>query len=381
LIAENHHECCRPVVRRKAFAVLLLLLLCVSVNSPRAGAASTATKPASRSTKVRIPPHLARKVDALLSKVDKAHGKAEREQIAVELSQLDKRTAPYLASLFADLKGFRQVVAGKALLAMKSPGALPMMLSELKSRGALANPELMKYLSETHVDDALPLLLQARPKASLETKQAITYCLTYFNTPSCIDAFSEGIDSPDSLIRLYSHLGMGRLLRAYATAEVREVPDWSKRIDKLVQGLDGHLRRCVAARDIPGTVRCIEHLGLTGRRKAAEAVYDCLRDDSPPIRAAAVKAIGRLGPHGQRYTRELLHIIEDDELLVRLQAIEALASLGERAAVPLIARMLYTKDLRTRALAVTALRTLTGKNFGPYPEAWLNWWEKEQEAP
>lgn len=52
-----------------------------------------------------------------------------------------------------------------------------------------------------------------------------------------------------------------------------------------------------------------------------------------------------------------------------------LAALGDRKAVPALISALHRRDVREDAL--TALRRLTRRDFGPNPAAWQSWWQLE----
>lgn len=358
-------------------ALASLVALCGAVADLPAQALVTSSLPVIRSR--RPDDATVKKAELLLETVDRAKDEKARNGIAKELAALGPKVIPHLASRFSELEGFRQVVAAKALLALKAPSVADLLYGELCHDGTGTHEEIMRLLARRRDPRALPVYLKLLPESTGEVKTVIYYCLTYYTDRSCFDAWAIGMGSDNRNIRLYSYLGMNRLLAAHArAASPASDTAWVKKVDDLAETLIRRLGEARMRGDAPGMIRGLELLGLTGRERAADVVQEYLEERSPGVRATAAKALGGLAQYGRKYSGKLMDALDDSHLCVRLEATEALADLGETEAIPLIVDMLNTKNLRVRQAAVTALQRLSGKSLGYYPEPWHRWWNEQR---
>jgi HEAT repeat protein len=138
-------------------------------------------------------------------------------------------------------------------------------------------------------------------------------------------------------------------------------------------------------------------LGNLGSEDAAPALIEALGSDTPGLREVAAWALGQLSlpeaprplmnalrdkePRVRRAAAWALYNIEDADAApeletalaretdkgLRLDYIRALAAMGERSA-SVLARLLESKDVEVREIAVTALAG--GHAGGPWPWPW-----------
>jgi len=83
------------------------------------------------------------------------------------------------------------------------------------------------------------------------------------------------------------------------------------------------------------------------------SIEEELQDVSSPVRCAAVRRLGDLGPAGAQHADEVAAKLEDPSGRVRCAAIEALASMEARADA--VATRLHDTNVKVRCTAVRAL--------------------------
>jgi hypothetical protein len=100
------------------------------------------------------------------------------------------------------------------------------------------------------------------------------------------------------------------------------------------------------------------------------------------VRAATARALGQLG--APRAVAPLLDALDDAHPRVLEAVATALGALGDPSAIaPLVDRLaaVLETDLRVADVVIQALRAITGKDFGPYPEGWRDWWNAVRDRP
>lgn len=106
-------------------------------------------------------------------------------------------------------------------------------------------------------------------------------------------------------------------------------------------------------------VRAADALGTIGGPKVVEAVLSLVKDKDEFIRRCAVEILIASKAHasGESVLSSLLDALGDADWWVRERAIDALASLGDRRAVPPLLRVME-QDVKAAPVAIRALATL-----------------------
>jgi len=123
-------------------------------------------------------------------------------------------------------------------------------------------------------------------------------------------------------------------------------------------------------------------LGKVGDYRAIEPLYAILQRDYPDfeapkgkgeypsVRGAAAEALG-MQQVDKAYPLIVAALHNPDYFYVRVSAANALASLGDKRAIPELISVLDDANSNVRHAAVTALKTLTGDDFGEDQAAWM----------
>jgi HEAT repeat protein len=122
-------------------------------------------------------------------------------------------------------------------------------------------------------------------------------------------------------------------------------------------------------------------LGQIGGPRAVQALREALeRESQPLVTCAMLQALGKMGnPEVAPAVRAKLG---SEDLSVVKFAARAVKALGDKEAVPALiealARVQRNVAARVRSEVLDALRTLSGRNFGPEPGPWRDWLEKKR---
>jgi HEAT repeat protein len=110
----------------------------------------------------------------------------------------------------------------------------------------------------------------------------------------------------------------------------------------------------------------VDALYSIGARRALSPILGALSDRSWKVRMRAAQLAGRLLA-GRKVRPEFLKLLRDPHYLVRLQAAESLAEIGDRAAIRLLRRTLRDRSPLVRSYAAATI----GELGGPREEAVL----------
>ena len=319
-----------------------------------------------------------KEIDKLIEEVDRAIDDKARNVLSAKIVAISQEEAPFLLSWYPALEGYKQVVVAQSLLRMKNEKIADLMLATLKLKGLQTQDEIMVFLARLKVTAALDSYLQLLPKAKDDTRQTLYYCLTYYIDPRCLDLLMEGFFSDNENIRLYSRTALEKLLPAYALKPPENDKQWARKMDDLTKKLIQEIKKSPSGPDNTRMIYIMELLSYTGRENAAAALSKLLSDNSLGVRASALEDMRNLGELAKFHSKDILKLLADSESLARLEAVKTVVQLDIKEAVPFLAPMLKTDDLRERNAVLSALRRLTGQEIGPYPEAWMRWYEKSQ---
>ena len=112
---------------------------------------------------------------------------------------------------------------------------------------------------------------------------------------------------------------------------------------------------------------------------ALPLVLPLLRDSNAEVRYNAAECVGLLQINTGQVYATLRALLSDKERLVRIQAAESLALIGDRGALPKLAQLLSDRDSVVRSYAATAIADLNGSAYARDVEKALRA-EKEELA-
>ncbi len=145
------------------------------------------------------------------------------------------------------------------------------------------------------------------------------------------------------------------------------------------QSVSPHL---VATLNDPDSIVRRSALLALGRLNAVEtvpAIILVLNDDDNFTRCQAAHVLGLLGQDGA--VVPLVAILEKDPYAVARQtAANALGEIGSETAVKPLINSLDDENHLVRSASRIALTRITGAEFGPYKEAWMDWWNEKHPA-
>ena len=240
-----------------------------------------------------------------------------------DVGSADPRTRAIAADALADVAddgGREQAVTALVPL-------LQDVRHEVRAAAALALGTLKR-------PQAVPALLARLDDDSSEVRQSVAIALGRIGDPSAFETLADALENgpPD--------------LRFQAAVSLAEI-DAARAYEPLVRAIrdgDAEVRESVAAA-----------LALVGDRRAAGWLAELLTDARRETRFEAACTLAAMGD--ARATGPLSELVADDDLAWR--AIEGLESLGDRQALPALAR-LVGRRFAPRILRVRAAAALLG---------------------
>ncbi len=180
------------------------------------------------------------------------------------------------------------------------------------------------------------------------------------------DLLEEAANSPDAEIRYRVRLIRQRRGQAHSERVLRAT------------------LTAVADRKLPGTAAEIlaaletsvddglwglagEALAATAREADYERIRAALASRHPMVRAVAIHALAAAGD--REVAADLRPLLNDSHERVALAAALALADWGDRSSLPVLVRLLESKDMITRWESIRALRFLTRQDLAYHPRA------------
>ena len=118
-----------------------------------------------------------------------------------------------------------------------------------------------------------------------------------------------------------------------------------------------------------------------GRQKVAEAgplILPEIRHKDPRMRMEAAYAISRIKPEGA--LKAVASLIDDKIWQVRVQAVNRLGWMKDRAIVPILIRRLARENGRLREDIIDILTKMTRLDYGLDVKRWDAWWKASGEA-
>jgi len=123
----------------------------------------------------------------------------------------------------------------------------------------------------------------------------------------------------------------------------------------------------------------ITALGKIGDSQALPALVKALHHSDSYTRYVAAEALGKLGPKAAPAIPDLIETINDEFSQAGWAAVTSLGQIGPEAdeAIPVLIKLLEGEDWSYKHYAASALKSITGQNFGEDAAAWQKWWEAQ----
>jgi len=372
------------MLRKNASLKAILILLLAIAPAVCAAQEEQSSKDVDKLIEEKQERKLQSEIDALLSTIEQADGAREKAVAARELAAKGKPAIPYLVELYpsesTEVKGWLAQIFWR----MRSPEDFrDVLFKDFEKEGLNASADVIRVLARMKDERATPLMLKCLKSANAEQKATLYYALSEVTDYRAIDALRKGLESDER--RIWTNCVNGlRKLQARALKEIeqkRQKEESFKVEEKLLKALQKalveRLKKCKDRKDCQRFI--IEVLGKSGDQKFSSTVADFLDDDNVSVRIEAMNALAEL--KDTFYAGDICALLEDESELVRRKAPRALAKLGDLSAVPNLIETLHSEDPVLKKEALMALRKMSGQNFGMNPNLWMDWWQKYQTSP
>ncbi|MEW6742434.1 MAG: HEAT repeat domain-containing protein [Planctomycetota bacterium] len=123
----------------------------------------------------------------------------------------------------------------------------------------------------------------------------------------------------------------------------------------------------------------IDALGELRAREAVPPLLERLASAAPPLQTAIIDGLALIDDRETAVPRILEHI-ETGPWQVRSAAIQALGVLRHPDSVEPLVELYVKEEGRLREEIYQALQKLTGYDYGPYPDRWLEWWQRSRDG-
>jgi len=214
--------------------------------------------------------------------------------------------------------------------------------------------------------DALTKLLEDQHKT---VRQAALEGLAGMRIPVDVGAVCQRLRDPDLTVQAKAIETIVQINDPKAVYHLLDIlQDESEYVRRAAVEVLNQVGNTSAIKDLLGAlrdrdwwvrVRAADALGTIGGPKVVEAVLSLVKDKDEFIRRCAVEILisSKVQTGGDSVLSSLLEALGDADWWVRERAIDALASLGDRRAVPPLIRVME-QDVRAAPVAIRALASL-----------------------
>jgi serine/threonine-protein kinase len=274
------------------------------------------------------------------------------------------------------------------------------LLRLLDAVGKESRTLVLRLLDEVATDSLVPELVSRITSEDWQTRHYIAKTLRRFSTEASRDALTKLLEDPHKTVRHTALEGLAAMTIAVDVGPICQRlrdPDLTvqaKAIETIVQINDPkavhhlldilqdeseYVRRAAvevlnlvgntsAIKDLLGAlrdrdwwvrVRAADALGSIGGPKVVEAVLSLVKDKDEFIRRCAIEILvtTRAQGGGEAVLPSLVEALDDGDWWVKERAIDALAGLGDKRAVPPLLRVME-QDIKAAPVAMRALASL-----------------------
>lgn len=260
------------------------------------------------------------------------------------VSALEAMAAPAaLTALGSALKNRDPLVrlsAAGALSRFALPGATPYLIHALQRDGDVRVQAAAAEGLAGQGGDAYPVLEAALKGPDRAVGEALLNKLLTLNDPNALSLFLTALRHRDAGLRRLAVLGLGRTRDPQAFTPL--------------------IRQYQSASDAEMKIAVLDSLGVLGHLHALTLLTLASREGPPPIRLAAVRALGQLkDPQTQA---ALVAVLPDRDPTLRLEAVRGLALLPPALTAEALTRMTQDPDPDVRSQAAAALGLSQGED-------------------
>jgi len=123
----------------------------------------------------------------------------------------------------------------------------------------------------------------------------------------------------------------------------------------------------------------LEALAQIKPQEATGYLESALKDPLPEVRITAIETLTKYKADKALTLKSASDLLRDKNTAVRATAVQCLRELRETDSVKALAERLPDASWRLRYDLITALKDLTGKEFGFDAKAWFNWYQANKE--
>ncbi len=158
----------------------------------------------------------------------------------------------------------------------------------------------------------------------------------------------------------------------------REIARAKERLLQVAQEKDifkflEHVTTSTTERDMP---QVLEVMAAIDPVRTKEVALTKVTEEHPINRGAALKTLAQLKDSESLET--IAQGMVDYDADVRMQAAEALATMGDKRATPALLKGLDSNDTKVRNASMLALQQLWGEEIGASKQEWATHWQRNQ---
>lgn len=266
--------------------------------------------------------------------------------------------------------------------------AVPMLLDSVRYLSNEPAVWVVRALRRSADPRSVFPLMTRYSTASLELKEEILATLGRIGEPRTLEFFEIAIEEREPVLRRRAVTALVRLdapRAARALLRALEDEDWRVR-SEAVAGVMSFAERKVSV-DVTGwllsridraPIECrtdlLRVLASFGDARAIGVLGDSLRLDDVEARCLSAHALARIG------NRDAVPVLEsalyDEDERVRIQVVRSLTEVAGADCHPaILRRMRIEESPRVRYEMRRRLRPFVGRDLGPDPDAWRDWFD------
>lgn len=260
-----------------------------------------------------------------------------------------------------------------ALSLIRQPAIIEILYKLLDDPFVEIQVVAIKVLGNSHIMDARPLLLSKLTAKDGRVREAVAESLGELASPDVIEPLTQLLSDPNNEVRKSAVFS---LFQCVTSKEVDVVSLLKPLLHTLKNDLDFDVREGAAQilglsdekSIVPALIESLENtessvvirsLGKVGGQHVINVLLRHLKSTDRNILGQCAEELGNIGePYDRNIYDALLSHINNEHILVRCNAIEALCKIGRDWAVPILINSLSDEDYHVRLSAAECLNWL-----------------------